>query len=70
MLSVRFSLDHVFIVMHAIYFAVLKGLDLSCRTKTNDHCMALHIGDTAYFNTSLQSGYIPNIDFGYVDLKK
>lgn len=32
--------------------------------------MALHIGDTAYFNASLQSGYIPNIDFGYVDLKK
>ncbi|XP_067032513.1 VPS10 domain-containing receptor SorCS3-like [Acropora muricata] len=44
---------------------VLKGLDLSCRTKTNGHCMALHIGDTAYFNTSLQSGYIPNIDFGW-----
>lgn len=44
---------------------VLKGLDLSCRTKTEDHCMALHIGDTAYFNTSLQSGYIPNIDFGW-----
>ncbi|KAK2562380.1 Sortilin-related receptor [Acropora cervicornis] len=44
---------------------VLKGLDLSCGTKTKVHCIALHIGDTAYFNTSLQSGYIPNIDFGW-----